>query len=180
MLPFAFLGMIGGVVGSGIMKCIKRYCLLRKTHRIGDHPITEAVLLTLLTAVSSYSFLYAREDSTLLVAGLYDDCRISGIRAVSDVCDADATPVIMSTLPVVILIKFLALVLATNLALPVPGAHFVHTLLIGACIGTIFGAVVAIVHMHMCDLRLVVFGSAGTCPSARLQQCTPSSAALRL
>jgi H+/Cl- antiporter ClcA len=56
MLPFAFLGMIGGVVGSGIMKCIKRYCLLRKTHRIGDHPITEAVLVTLLTAVSSYSF----------------------------------------------------------------------------------------------------------------------------
>ena len=112
MLPFAFLGMIGGVVGSAIMKCIKRYCLLRKAHRISDHPIIEAVLVTVLTAVSSYSFLYAREDSTLLIAGLYDDCRISGIRAVRDLCDADATPVIMFSLSVVIVVKFVGLVLA--------------------------------------------------------------------
>ncbi len=167
MLPFAFLGMIGGVVGSAIMKCIKRYCLLRKAHRISDHPIIEAVLVTVLTAVSSYSFLYAREDSTLLIAGLYDDCRISGIRAVRDLCDADATPVIMFSLSVVIVVKFVGLVLArsspttliaeprssdifsSNLA--VPGGHFVPCLLIGACIGRIFGTVVAIVHMHMGD-----------------------------
>jgi chloride channel 3/4/5 len=149
MLPFAFLGMIGGVVGSAILKCIKRYGTLRKTHRISEHPIIEAVFVTVLTAVSSYSFLYAREDSTLLIAGLYDDCRISGIRAVRDLCDADATPVIMFSLSVVIVLKFVGLVLASNLA--VPGGHFVPCLVIGACIGRIFGTVVAIVHMHMGD-----------------------------
>jgi chloride channel 3/4/5 len=68
---------------------------------------------------------------------------------VRDLCDADATPVIMFSLSVVIVIKFVGLVLASNLA--VPGGHFVPSLLIGACIGRIFGTVVAIVHMHMGD-----------------------------
>uniref|UniRef100_A0A914UYJ1 H(+)/Cl(-) exchange transporter 3 n=2 Tax=Plectus sambesii TaxID=2011161 RepID=A0A914UYJ1_9BILA len=74
LIPFGFLGIFGGVLGSAFIRANIKWCRFRKTSRLGKHPITEVLIITLLTAAISYPNPYTRKSASALIKQLFDRC----------------------------------------------------------------------------------------------------------
>ncbi|KAK4336757.1 hypothetical protein RND71_044220 [Anisodus tanguticus] len=84
LIPFLILGVFGGLVGSVFIKANTMWCNVRKTGKLGKYPITEVIVITLITSVFAYPNEFTRMNSSELIRLLFSQC---GIADNSILCD---------------------------------------------------------------------------------------------
>lgn len=66
-----------GIVGALFIKCNLYWCRFRKTSKLGQYPVTEVMVITLITAIISYPNPYTRLNMSQLILLLFSQCGIS-------------------------------------------------------------------------------------------------------
>ncbi|KHJ92774.1 chloride transporter, ClC family [Oesophagostomum dentatum] len=75
LIPFACLGLFGGILGSLFIFGNIRWSRFRKTSKtLGGNPIYEVVIITFLTAAISYFNPYMRKSASSMIKQLFDRC----------------------------------------------------------------------------------------------------------
>nr|BAC75635.1 CLC chloride channel [Ascidia sydneiensis samea] len=74
LIPFAFLGMMGGLYSAAFIHANLAWCKFRKNSRLGDYPILEVMVVTLITAVAGYQNPYTRIGATPMIYELVKEC----------------------------------------------------------------------------------------------------------
>ncbi len=74
MVPFAILGIIGGLYGGIFIKLNMRIAKWRKTSRWAGTPVLEVLAVALLTAVVNFPNKFMRAQSSELVYTLFAEC----------------------------------------------------------------------------------------------------------
>jgi CBS domain-containing protein len=153
VLPFALLGILGGILGSFFI----RLNLTVQAFRAGNptakaNPVRLVAFLSLCTLLISYRNVYLHHGSAYLLDELFQDCSIKK-EWQSDIskqlCDG-RTWSNMLTLLLVFMIKFALTVVSFGLSVPV--GLFVPSLCAGACLGRIVGWGVELLHADFGDV----------------------------
>ena len=74
MVPFAFLGLMGGLYGGLFIKLNMRVSKWRKQSRWADSPIVEVLAVAVLTAIVNFPNKFMRAQSSELVYMLFAEC----------------------------------------------------------------------------------------------------------
>ncbi|XP_026758502.3 H(+)/Cl(-) exchange transporter 5 isoform X4 [Galleria mellonella] len=77
LIPFVGLGIIGGCIATIFIKANIYWCRYRKYSKLGQYPVTEVLVVTLLTAVIAYPNPYTRMNTSQLIYLLFNQCGIS-------------------------------------------------------------------------------------------------------
>ncbi|KAI1771333.1 chloride channel [Hypoxylon cercidicola] len=76
VIPFAFLGILGGIYGGLFIKANMRVAQWKKSASWLPGPLTQVILVALLTALINYPNFYMRAQSSELVSSLFSDCAL--------------------------------------------------------------------------------------------------------
>lgn len=156
LVPFIFLGALGGLVGAFFIKANLWYCKVRKTSKLGKYPITEVLLVTLVTAVLAYPNPYSRQSSSVLIKHLFSQC---GPDDSSDLCDylnesvnvtlnvndpnlpgaAAGSGVHKAIWQLILAMVFKIIITIFTFGIKVPAGLFIPSMAIGACMGRVLG-----------------------------------------
>ncbi|TFK54445.1 hypothetical protein OE88DRAFT_1655111 [Heliocybe sulcata] len=144
LLFFVLLGVFGGVYGAYFSKLNYRWSrYIRNGTWLKTHPISEVLLVTLVTALLSFLNPYTRMGGTELVYNLFAECRSGSGNTHGGLCVLDpptqAWPIIKA-IATALLVKG-ALTIVT-FGIKVPAGIFIPTLGVGACAGRIMGILV--------------------------------------
>lgn len=153
LIPFIFLGVFGGVIGSIFIKLNIKWCNRRKTTKLGKYPITEIIAIVLITAIIGYPNEFTRMNSSELIRLLFSQC---GIADNSILCDyktnytnvinaktftiAEAGPGVYKSIYLLVfafIFKFIITVF--TFGIKVPAGIFIPSLAMGAIAGRIVG-----------------------------------------
>ena len=75
LVPFAFLGVLGGIYGGLFIKANMRVAQWKKSANLPlPGPLVQVVIVALLTALINYPNLYMRAQNSELVANLFSQC----------------------------------------------------------------------------------------------------------
>uniref|UniRef100_A0AC35U3H2 Chloride channel protein n=1 Tax=Rhabditophanes sp. KR3021 TaxID=114890 RepID=A0AC35U3H2_9BILA len=86
LIPFALLGVFGGLLGSLFIWANIKWCSLRKTNsKLGQNPINEVIIVTAITAAVGYFNPYSRKSASSLIKQLFDRCGPEDY--MEDLCD---------------------------------------------------------------------------------------------
>ncbi|MCP9263939.1 H(+)/Cl(-) exchange transporter 3 [Dirofilaria immitis] len=86
LIPFAGLGLFGGIIGSLFIWANITWCRFRKANKtLGSNPVKEVLVVTLITAFVSYFNPYTRRSSSSLIRQLFDRCGPEDF--MMDLCD---------------------------------------------------------------------------------------------
>lgn len=156
LVPFILLGALGGLVGAFFIKANLWYCKVRKTSKLGKYPITEVLLVTLVTAVLAYPNPYSRQSSSVLIKHLFSQC---GPDDSSDLCDylnesvnvtlnvndpnlpgaAAGSGVHKAIWQLILAMVFKIIMTIFTFGIKVPAGLFIPSMAIGACMGRVLG-----------------------------------------
>ncbi|XP_061164575.1 H(+)/Cl(-) exchange transporter 3-like isoform X1 [Saccostrea echinata] len=84
LIPFILIGVLGGLYGSFFIKANIAWCRYRKTSKLGNYPIIEILVVTLITALLSYPNQYTRMNTSEMIKILVQQC---GPEDDTDLCD---------------------------------------------------------------------------------------------
>ncbi|KAL5289746.1 hypothetical protein ACFFRR_009646 [Megaselia abdita] len=152
LIPFVVLGIMGGVIGTVFIKANLWWCRYRKFSKLGQYPVTEVLIVTLVTAILCYPNPYTRMPMNELIYLLVSQCSPN---ETNPLCDysmnnfTDGTSTIELPYPgsgvykaiwllVFAFILKLALTIFT-FGMKVPCGLFIPSLLLGAIMGRIVG-----------------------------------------
>uniref|UniRef100_A0A183DSD6 Chloride channel protein n=1 Tax=Gongylonema pulchrum TaxID=637853 RepID=A0A183DSD6_9BILA len=86
LIPFAGLGLFGGIIGSVFIWANIKWCRFRKANKtLGNNPVKEVLIITLITAFVSYFNPYTRRSASSLIRQLFDRCGPEDF--MMDLCD---------------------------------------------------------------------------------------------
>lgn len=153
LIPFILLGIFGGVMGSIFIKSNIRWCNRRKTSKLGKYPITEVLVIALITSVIGYPNEFTRMNSSELIRLLFSQC---GIADNSILCDyktnytnvinsrsfsiAEAGPGVYKSIYLLIFALIFKFVITVfTFGIKVPAGLFIPSLAMGAIAGRIVG-----------------------------------------
>lgn len=151
LVPFILLGILGGIVGSIFIKGNIRWCKYRKESKLGQYPITEVLVITLITAVISYPNEFTRMNGSDLIKLLFSQC---GIADVSPLCDysrkfktvnspvqiAEANSGVYKSLGLLSLALIFKLIITVfTFGIKVPAGLFIPSMTMGAIMGRMVG-----------------------------------------
>lgn len=154
LVPFIFLGALGGLIGALFIKANLWYCKLRKTTKLGKYPIAEVLMVTVITALIAYPNPYTRQSTSILIRRLFSQC---GPDDFSDLCDyetvnstlnvndphwpgADAGAGVKTALwQLILAMIFKAIITVFTFGIKVPAGLFIPSMAIGACMGRVLG-----------------------------------------
>ncbi|KAK9746529.1 CBS domain [Popillia japonica] len=162
LIPFIGLGIIGGVIATIFIKANLKWCRYRKYSKLGQYPVTEVLLVTVITALIAYPNPYTRMNTSELIYLLFSQCGISnaddlcqcGISNADDLCDynrnftdansaiewAPAGPGVYRAIWLLILALILKLIMTIfTFGMKVPCGLFIPSLCLGAIAGRIVG-----------------------------------------
>ncbi|KAK2567874.1 H(+)/Cl(-) exchange transporter 3 [Acropora cervicornis] len=122
LVPFIFLGALGGLLGAMFIKANLWYCKIRKTTKLGQYPIAEVLLVTLVTAMIAYPNPYTRESTSVLIRRLFSQCG-----------PADNSALWTHFMPCY------KCTLTTWALFIVPAGLFIPSMAVGACMGRVLG-----------------------------------------
>ncbi|KAK9892262.1 hypothetical protein WA026_019063 [Henosepilachna vigintioctopunctata] len=151
LILFIGLGIIGGLIGTLFIKANLYWCRYRKLSKLGQYPVTEVLVVTVITAILSYPNKYTRMSTSQLIYLLFSQC---GISNTDDLCDynrnftnvnsaieiAEAGDGVWQA--IILLIMALVLKLAMTVftfGIKVPCGLFIPSLCLGAIVGRIWG-----------------------------------------
>jgi chloride channel 3/4/5 len=152
LVPFLFLGMVGGVLGSLFIKANIRWCRFRKTSRLGQYPVTEVVIVTLATTLLAFPNKYTRMNTSELIYLLFTQC---GVTNEHDICDygkrnftnvnhavpiAEAGDGVKTAIwQLILALVFKMIITIFTFGMKIPAGLFIPSLAMGAITGRIVG-----------------------------------------
>lgn len=139
LVPFALLGILGGLYGAGFIRLNMHIASLRKSSRIRNYPVLEVCVIALLTAFINYPIIFMRPQSTSLVAALFAECSPHS-EDPYNLCHPThtAAPILL-----LLLSSLLAALLAsTTFGLQIPAGIILPSMAIGALYGRAIGTLV--------------------------------------
>ncbi|KAI8430489.1 hypothetical protein MSG28_000749 [Choristoneura fumiferana] len=152
LIPFVGLGIIGGCIATIFIKANIYWCRYRKYSKLGQYPVTEVLVVTLVTAVVAYPNPYTRMNTSQLIYLLFNQCGISNSdplcsdynRNFTDVNSAiekaAAGPGVYRAVWLLFLALLLKLVMTVfTFGIKVPCGLFIPSLALGAIAGRIVG-----------------------------------------
>ncbi|RPA80880.1 hypothetical protein BJ508DRAFT_123920 [Ascobolus immersus RN42] len=137
MVPYAILGILGGLYGAFFIKMNMHVASWRKTSWFRYFPILEVVLVALVTALMNFPVSYMRLQSSELVAYLFQEC--SNAPDPLGLCkDKTAQPISLLLLSAAI-----GLIMASiTFGLQLPAGVILPSMAIGALYGRAIGITV--------------------------------------
>ncbi|KAK6627433.1 H(+)/Cl(-) exchange transporter 3 [Polyplax serrata] len=151
LVPFVALGIIGGVIATIFIKANLYWCRYRKTSKLGQYPVTEVLVVAVITAVIAYPNPYTRMNTSQLILLLFSQCGISNSDNLCDYnrnfTDVNSAIEIAAAGPGVYqAVRLLSLALIFKLVatvftfgMKVPCGLFIPSLCLGAIMGRIVG-----------------------------------------
>ncbi|KAI9723389.1 MAG: hypothetical protein M1812_001273 [Candelaria pacifica] len=142
MVPFAVLGIIGGLYGGLFIKLNMRIAQWRKSTTRIPSPVWEVVFVSLITAIINFPNIFMRAQSSELVYSLFAECS-----AVPDdqfsLCRTGAATA--TTIVLLLLAALLGFGLASiTFGLQIPAGIILPSMAIGALYGRALGLVVEV------------------------------------
>lgn len=144
LLPFAIIGIIGGLYGAMFIKLNMRVAAWRASEKnyFHNHPVLEVVAVSLLTALVSFPLTFLRAQSTELVEHLFVECR--------DITD-DFLGLCMSGVAntgvifMLLVSSFVGFLLASiTFGLRIPAGVLLPSMAVGALYGRVIGLIVEV------------------------------------
>ncbi|KAI0773298.1 chloride channel [Trametes elegans] len=138
LLPWIFLSIVGGILGTLLIKLNTAAAVYRRHSALYEWPIVEVVGFTAITAAISYLVVFLRVQSSELVANLFQECDPSR-GDYHGLCNPTAiwANVFLLVLAALTKIGFTA----WTFGMMVPAGIFLPTIAIGACLGRAVGLV---------------------------------------
>ncbi|KAF5355341.1 hypothetical protein D9758_006073 [Tetrapyrgos nigripes] len=136
LIPWLGLGVIGGVLGSILIKLNVEAALYRRNSVINDWPVLEVIGVSAITAALSYLIVFTRVQSSELVANLFQECDPAR-GDYHGLCNPAAVwrNVFLLILTATLKIGFTA----WTFGMMIPAGIFLPTITIGACLGRAVG-----------------------------------------
>ncbi|KAH9993644.1 chloride channel [Xylariaceae sp. FL0662B] len=142
VIPFAFLGIMGGIYGGLFIKANMRVAQWKKSTPRLPGPLTQVVCVALLTALVNYPNFYMRAQSTELVSSLFTDCALV-LDDPFNLCKTGAATA--STIILLLLAAVLGFFLAAiTFGLNIPAGIILPSMAIGALSGRAVGIIMEI------------------------------------
>jgi len=133
---YILLGVIGGLYGAFFIKMNMKVVKLRKFSWLKKYPIQEVFVVTLITSIVSYGFLFLRVSMTQLISNLFRECS----ELESDFGGLCKKTQIKSTIFMLLIALILKIIMTIfTFGIRVPAGIFVPSLAVGALIGRIVG-----------------------------------------
>ncbi|XP_068620027.1 H(+)/Cl(-) exchange transporter 5 isoform X1 [Battus philenor] len=151
LIPFVGLGIIGGCIATIFIKANIYWCRYRKYSKLGQYPVTEVLVVTLVTAIIAYPNPYTRMNTSQLIYLLFNQCGISNSDPLCDynrnfthvnsaIEKAAAGPGVYHAIWLLLLALVLKLVMTVfTFGIKVPCGLFIPSLALGAIAGRIVG-----------------------------------------
>ncbi|KAG6442794.1 hypothetical protein O3G_MSEX002552 [Manduca sexta] len=151
LIPFVGLGIIGGCIATIFIKANIYWCRYRKYSKLGQYPVTEVLVVTLVTAIIAYPNPYTRMNTSELIYLLFNQCGISNSDPLCDynrnftdansaIEKAAAGPGVHRAIWLLVLALILKLVMTIfTFGIKVPCGLFIPSLALGAIAGRIVG-----------------------------------------
>ncbi|KAJ7623517.1 Cl-channel protein [Roridomyces roridus] len=136
LIPWLTLGVIGGILGSLLIKLNVEIALYRRNSSLNDWPILEVVAVSAITAAVSYLVVFSRVQASELVANLFQECDPTKIDY-HGLCNPTAMWENVFLLLLAAALKFM--LTAWTFGMMIPAGIFLPTIAIGACIGRAVG-----------------------------------------
>ncbi|KAF8631881.1 hypothetical protein AX15_002146 [Amanita polypyramis BW_CC] len=136
LVPWLALGVIGGMLGSLLIKMNVYIALYRQNSVLRDWPILEVIGVTAVTATVSYLVVFSRVQTSELVANLFQECDPTK-GDYHGLCNPSA---MRENVFLLILTASIKLVLtAWTFGMMIPAGIFLPAIAIGACLGRAIG-----------------------------------------
>lgn len=163
LIPWIILGVIGGALGSLLIKLNVRVAVYRRNSILYQWPVLEVVGVSAITAAVSYLVVFLRVQSSELVANLFVECEPSR-PDYHGLCNPTALwrNVFLLTLTALTKVFFTA----WSFGMMIPAGIFLPTIAIGACIGRAMGLVTQSLHRAYSDAWIF-----SACPSEQTIPC---------
>ncbi|KAI4502693.1 hypothetical protein M0802_002605 [Mischocyttarus mexicanus] len=151
LIPFVMLGIMGGIIGTLFIKANLFWCRYRKTSKLGQYPVTEVLIVTVVTAVIGYPNPYTRMNTSQLIYLLFSQCGVSNADILCDynrnftavksaIEIAAAGPGVYKAMWLLVLALILKLIMTIfTFGMKVPCGLFIPSLCLGAIMGRIVG-----------------------------------------
>ncbi|KAK7031437.1 chloride channel protein [Favolaschia claudopus] len=136
LIPWLTLGVIGGVLGSLLIKLNVEIALYRRNSVLNEWPILEVVGVSAITAAISYLVVFSRVQTSELVANLFQECDSTKIDY-HGLCNSTAMWENVFLLLLTAALKFF--LTAWTFGMMIPAGIFLPTIAIGACLGRAVG-----------------------------------------
>ncbi|CAO4365061.1 unnamed protein product [Caenorhabditis nigoni] len=140
LVPFALLGLFGGILGSLFIFANIRWSRFRKNSKmLGGNPIYEVMVITLITAAISYFNPFTRKSALSMIQQLFDRCEDQVEE--DSLCDQNkALSIAFGQLLWALIFKFIITIF--TFGIKVPCGLFVPSIGMGAIAGRILGITV--------------------------------------
>ncbi|KAJ7460664.1 Cl-channel protein [Mycena latifolia] len=136
LIPWLTLSVIGGILGSLLIKLNVEVALYRRNSVLNEWPILEVVGASAITAAISYLVVFSRVQASELVANLFQECDPTKIDY-HGLCNPSA---MWENVFLLILTAALKVLLTSwTFGMMIPAGIFLPTIAIGACIGRAVG-----------------------------------------
>ncbi|VDK21918.1 unnamed protein product [Taenia asiatica] len=168
LIPFAMLGIMGGIFGTLFNRSNLFICRLRKTTWLGKYPVREVLSITLVTAVLSYPLPYMRMNMGDLIRLMVSKCGPGDVGALCDykVNLSDTQAAMMGSYPagpgvsramwmlaVTLILK--SIITVFTFGIKVPTGLFIPSLAVGAMMGRMLGVGIEQLVVYHVDHPLV-------------------------
>ncbi|KAK7464020.1 hypothetical protein BaRGS_00037984 [Batillaria attramentaria] len=137
LIPFILLGAFGGVFGKLFIKFNIMWCRYRKTSSLGNYPILEVLVVTLITAVLSYPNSYTRMNSSELIRLLVSRCGPEDEKL--ELCALAGDGVHSALWKLFLALIFKSIITIFTFGIKIPAGLFIPSMAVGAIIGRILG-----------------------------------------
>ncbi|XP_060653570.1 LOW QUALITY PROTEIN: H(+)/Cl(-) exchange transporter 5 [Drosophila nasuta] len=153
LIPFVFLGIMGGAIGTFFIKANLWWCRYRKFSKLGQYPVSEVLFVTLVTGIICYPNPFTRMNMNELIFLLVSKCSPGDMT--NPLCDykrmniststgfvevTEPGPRVYSSIWLLVLTFVLKLALTIfTFGIKVPSGLFIPSLLLGAIMGRIVG-----------------------------------------
>ncbi|KAF9054444.1 Cl-channel protein [Panaeolus papilionaceus] len=138
LIPWVMLGIMGGVLGSLLIRLNVEIALYRRNSVLNSWPIMEVVSVSAVTAAISYLIVFARVQTSELVANLFQECDPTK-PDYHGLCNPTATTQNIFLLLLTAILK--VILTAWTFGIAVPAGIFLPTIGIGACLGRAVGLI---------------------------------------
>lgn len=155
LVPFAILGILGGIYGALFIKANMRIASLRKRFNLSKRPVLEVAIVALITALVNFPNRFMRAQFPELVAVLFSECQDLQDEQLG-LCGRAPAPVILASLMAAAFLGFLLSSLTFGLAIPA------GIILPSMAVGALYGRAVGVL-MHTWQLTFPTFFIFDTC-----------------
>lgn len=142
IVPFALLGILGGLYGGLFIKVNMKIAEWRRSHPLFNSPILEVILVTLVTALINFPIKFMRAQASELVYILFAECADLTDDTLGLCKSGKANTGVVALLLISALLGFF--LASVTFGLPIPAGIILPSMAIGALYGRAVGLIVEV------------------------------------